>query len=63
MYREVFAYKVEEMPGITAKIASHHLDIKPGYKPVKQKLRHQGVEREKATKEEIDKLLKAGFMR
>ncbi|XP_057529887.1 uncharacterized protein LOC130808429 [Amaranthus tricolor] len=30
---------------------------------VKQKLRHQGVERVKAEREEVDKLLKAGFIR
>ena len=38
-YREVFAYTVEEIPGIPAGVASHHLDIKPDHKPVKQKLR------------------------
>lgn len=41
----------------------HHLDIKPGYKSVNQKLRHQGAERVKAAKEEVDRLLKAGFIR
>lgn len=51
------------MPGIPAEIASHHLDIKPGYQPVKQKLRHQGMERARAAKEEVDKLLKASFIR
>ena len=51
------------MPEIAAEVASHHLDIKPGYKPVKQKLRHRGVERARAAKEEVDRLLKAGFIR
>ena len=41
----------------------HKLDIKPGYKPVKQKLRHQGKERIEAAKEEVEKLLKARFIR
>ena len=62
-YREVFAYTVEEMPGIPFEVASHHLDIKPGYKPVKQKLRHQSAKRARAAKEEVDRLLKAGFIK
>lgn len=51
------------MPGISAEVASHHLDIKPDYKLVKQKLKHQGAERARATKEEFDRLLKAEFIR
>ena len=62
-YQEVFAYVFEEMPEIPPEVASHHLDIKPGYKLVKQKLRHQGVERARAAKEEVDRLLKAGFIK
>ena len=53
-YREVFAYTVEEMPEISIELALHHLDIKLGYKPVKQKLRHQGAEKAWADKEEVD---------
>ena len=52
--RDIFAYTVEEMPGIPPEIASRHLDIKP----VKQKLRHQAAKRVQATREEVDKLLK-----
>ncbi|XP_057543991.1 uncharacterized protein LOC130823388 [Amaranthus tricolor] len=33
------------------------------HKPVKQKLRHQGRERTEAAKEEVDKLLRAGFIK
>ncbi|XP_057545947.1 uncharacterized protein LOC130824940 [Amaranthus tricolor] len=47
----------------TVNVACHKLDIKPGYKPVKQKLRHQGKERTEAAKEEVEKLLKAGFIK
>ena len=53
---------VEEMLGIPTEIASHYLYIKPDYKPVKQKLRHQGAERARAAKEEVDRLLKAIFI-
>lgn len=59
----MFAYCFEEMPGIPAGVASHLLDIKPDFQPVKQKLRNQGAERAKAAKEEVDRILKAGFIK
>ena len=61
--RDIFAFTTEEMPGIPTSVMCHRLDIKPGYKPVKQKLRHQGKERIDAAKTEVEKLLKAGFIR
>ena len=48
--------------GIPPSIMCHKLDIKPEYKLVKQKLRHQGKERIEAAKEEFDKLLKASII-
>ena len=51
-----------KMPGIQPSVICHKLDIKPGYKLVKQKLRHQGKERIEAAKEEVEKLLKVGFI-
>ena len=62
-FRDVFAFSTEKMPGIPTNVMCPKLDIKPGYKPVKQKLRHQGKERIEAAKEEVEKLLKAGFIR
>ncbi|XP_057543932.1 uncharacterized protein LOC130823331 [Amaranthus tricolor] len=62
-FRDVFAFCTEEMPGIPNSVACHKLDIKPGHKPVKQKLRHQGRERTEAAKEEVEKLLRAGFIK
>ena len=62
-FRDIFAFFKEEMPGIPTSVTCHKLDIKPGYKLVKQKLRHQGKERIEAAKEEVEKLLKAGFIR
>ena len=52
-FRDIFAFSIEEMPGIPPSIMCHKLNIKPEYKPVKQKLRHQGKERIEAAKEEI----------
>ena len=62
-FRDIFAFSVDEMPGIPPSVMCHKLDIKPSYKPVKQKLRHQGKERIEAVKEEVEKLLKTGFIR
>ena len=39
VFRDIFAFSMEEMPGIPMNVMCHRLDIKPGYKPVKQKLR------------------------
>ena len=33
---DIFAFSIEEMPGIPPSIMCHKLDIKPRYKPVKQ---------------------------
>ena len=41
-FRDVFAFSTDEIPGIPTSVMCHKLNIKPGYKPVKQKLRHQG---------------------
>ncbi|XP_057517940.1 uncharacterized protein LOC130798860 [Amaranthus tricolor] len=62
-FRDIFAFSTEEMPGIPTNVMCHKLDIKPGYKPVKQKLRHQGKERIEAAREEVEKLLRAGFIK
>ena len=34
-FRDIFAFSMEEMPGIPLSVMCHKLDIKPGYKPVK----------------------------
>src|SRR3954465_2707464 len=51
------------MPGIDPVVIAHHLSIKPEYKPVQQKKRNLGIDRQKAAEEEVDKLLEADFIR
>ncbi|XP_048492978.1 uncharacterized protein LOC125493558 [Beta vulgaris subsp. vulgaris] len=58
----VFAYEASEMPGLDPKIMWHELNIKEGFKRVKQKLRHQGPERSATAAVEV-KLLEAGFIK
>jgi hypothetical protein len=51
------------MKGIPREVAEHKLNIKPGSKPVKQRLHHFNDDKCKAIGEEILKLLSAGFIR
>ncbi|MCO5586952.1 hypothetical protein L7F22_040897 [Adiantum nelumboides] len=51
-YEEIRVFKGEEM----------HIELKEGGKPVQQRLRTMGQEQMKALQEEVDKLLKAGFI-
>jgi hypothetical protein len=51
------------MKGIPREVAEHKLNIKPGSKPVKQRLRCFNNEKCKVIDEEIKKLLSSGFIR
>jgi predicted thioredoxin/glutaredoxin len=59
----VFAWKPSDVKGILREVTEHKLNIKPGSKPVKQRLRCFNDEKFKAIDEEILKLLSAGFIR
>ena len=51
------------MPGIPREVAEHALKIRPGSKPVKQRLRCFDEEKHRAITEEIAKLLVGGFIK
>ncbi|KAM2822887.1 hypothetical protein COP1_038796 [Malus domestica] len=51
------------MPGLDPALVEHRLPIKEGYKPVKQAPRRMSKEIEEKVKEEIERLVKAGFIR
>ena len=51
------------MQGIPREVTEHALKIRPGSKPVKQRLRRFGEEKRRAIGEEIAKLLVAGFIK
>jgi hypothetical protein len=51
------------MPGIPREVIEHKLIIDPSYKPVKQKERIYTLERRKTIRQEVNKLLEAGFIR
>jgi hypothetical protein len=59
----VFAWKPFDMKGIPREVAEHKLNIKPGSKPVKQRLHRFNNEKCKVISEEVMKLLSARFIR
>ncbi|GKV11132.1 hypothetical protein SLEP1_g22414 [Rubroshorea leprosula] len=60
---DVFAWTSADMPGIPTSVYQHKLSTNPLKKPVAQKRRLFGGERLQAVKEEVEKLLQAGFVR
>jgi len=60
---DVFAWSHEDMPGIDPSVIVHKLNVDPNYRPVKQRRRAFAAERNLAVAEEVEKLLKAGFIR
>jgi hypothetical protein len=61
--RDAFAWKPLDMPGLPRKVTEHALRIKPGSKPVQQRLGCFDEEKRRAIGEEIAKLLAAGFIK
>jgi hypothetical protein len=51
------------MPGIPREVMEHHLKISPDARPVQQKPRKPSLEWQNFIREEIKKLLDAGFIR
>lgn len=60
---DIFAFSPKDMTGIPPEVAMHHLNVDPKAKSVKQKLRIFLLEKDAITKEEVQKLLKAGHVR
>ncbi|GLT39466.1 hypothetical protein SLA2020_136540 [Shorea laevis] len=61
--QDVFAWTTDEMPGIPTEFTVHKLSTDPTKRPVVQKRRLFGPEKQAAIDEEIQKLLQAGFIR
>ncbi|KAM2288392.1 hypothetical protein ACFXTI_029273 [Malus domestica] len=62
-FKDFFVWHYIEMPGLDAALVGHRMPIKDGYKPVKQVPRRMSKEIEEKVKEEIERLVKAGFIR
>ncbi|XP_073138220.1 uncharacterized protein [Henckelia pumila] len=62
-YADVFAWQGEFLPGIPSEYALHHLNVDPRMKPVKQKKRSFGAEKNKHILAEVEKLVKNNYIR
>ena len=51
------------MPKIDAEVMEHRLTVDPKHRSIKEKMHHHAPKRQKAITEEVDKLLKAEFIR
>ncbi|RVW69828.1 Transposon Ty3-I Gag-Pol polyprotein [Vitis vinifera] len=60
---DVFAWAHSDMKGIHPSIVSHRLNVLPTARPVQQRIKRFHPDRQKIIRDEIDKLLKAGFIR
>ncbi|KAL0445281.1 UNVERIFIED_CONTAM: hypothetical protein Slati_2250800 [Sesamum latifolium] len=54
--------KTTHLEGIDPKVITHHLNIDPRVKPVRQKKRNFGPEKDKVIQAEVDKLMAAGHI-
>ncbi|GJT02266.1 reverse transcriptase domain-containing protein [Tanacetum coccineum] len=59
----VFAWKPADMTGVPRHIAEHRLNVREGCSLVRQKKRSQAPEKDKATQEEVEKLVDADIMK
>nr|ABA97822.1 retrotransposon protein, putative, Ty3-gypsy subclass [Oryza sativa Japonica Group] len=60
---DIFAWKPSDMPGIPREVIEHSLHVKEDAKPIKQRLHRFAQDRKDAIKEELTKLLAAGFIK
>ncbi|XP_073314713.1 uncharacterized protein [Primulina huaijiensis] len=58
-----FAWSAQELIGTTPDVAEHRLNTLPNARPVKQKKRHFGPEKDKFIRKEVGELLEAGHIR
>ncbi|XP_070679339.1 uncharacterized protein [Malus domestica] len=62
-FKDCFAWSYHEMPGLDRTLVEHELRIKPGCKPFRQPPRRFSTEVQLGIKDELVRLLKAGFIR
>ncbi|GJT40552.1 hypothetical protein Tco_0940417 [Tanacetum coccineum] len=59
----IFSWKPADMTGVRRHIAEHHLNIREGCSPVRQKKRGQTTDRNQTIQEEVGKLVESGIMK
>ncbi|KAL0433793.1 UNVERIFIED_CONTAM: Pro-Pol polyprotein [Sesamum latifolium] len=61
--KDIFAWTPQDLEGIDPGIITHHLNLDPTIRPIKQKKRYFGPEKDKIIQREVNKLLTAGHIR
>jgi hypothetical protein len=61
-FMDCFAWEYTEMPGLSRELVEHRMPIKKGFWPYKQLARNFSQEITSKIKEEVDRLLRAGFL-
>ena len=61
-FRDVFVWTYEEIPGIDPSIVIHEIRTYPNTKPVRQNVRQVHPPKATTIKEEVEKLLRDGFI-
>jgi hypothetical protein len=62
-YKDCFAWDYPELPGLNKKLVEHRLPIKEGFQPFQQHPRRMAPDITLKIKEEIERLVRAGFIR
>jgi hypothetical protein len=62
-YVDCFAWNYQEIPGLSRDLVEHRLPIKAGFRPLNQHARCYNPLMYDQIKEEIDRMLKANFIR
>ncbi|KAL0313414.1 UNVERIFIED_CONTAM: Transposon Ty3-G Gag-Pol polyprotein [Sesamum radiatum] len=59
---DIFAWAPQDLEGIDPKMITHHLNIDPSIKRVKQKKRHFGPKKDRIIQAQVDKLMDVGHI-
>ncbi|GJX96013.1 reverse transcriptase domain-containing protein [Tanacetum coccineum] len=60
---DIFTWKPADMNGVPRHIAKHHLNVREGCSPVRQKKRGQATDRNQVIHEEVRKLVEVGIIK
>lgn len=60
---DVFAWSPTDIKGINPKVIVHKLNVRPNARPIKQRKRHFGAEKDQIIEEEVQKLLTTGHIK
>ncbi|KAL0327949.1 UNVERIFIED_CONTAM: Retrovirus-related Pol polyprotein from transposon [Sesamum calycinum] len=61
--KDIFAWTPQDLEGIDPGVITHHLNLDPSVRPIKQKKLHFGPEKDKIIEGEVKKLLSAGHIK